>query len=206
MIDDGEIVHTGLDKRRSMSRHRSGRTTATPPRGPALWASQPATQFEAPEVFGQYPQRFLPWAYERIMLRGSPDVLHVCSGALSAETRGLRVDLRRAVAPDIVADGTDLPFADASFDGVLIDPPYSVEYARELYGVTYPRPSALLREACRVLRPGRRCGFLHYLVPNPATGLRLVEVHGITTGCGYRIRAFTVFEKPEEGSLFGGWA
>lgn len=203
-LDDGEVLHTKQDKRSAMSRHRAGRALGDRPKPPALWNALPAQRFDdGPPIFGQYPKGFLPWAHERICLRGSPDLLHVCSGGLGPETRGIRVDIRPEVHPDVVADGTNLPFDDESFDGVLIDPPYSVEYAEELYGVDYPRPSALLREAARVLRPGRRVGMLHFLVPNPPPGLSIVEIHGVTTGTGYRIRAFTVYQKDDALDLFG---
>lgn len=86
---------------------------------------------------------------------------------------------------------------------MLLDPPYSVEYARELYGTDYPRPSHLLAEAARVVRPGGCVGFLHFLVPKPGSPLLTIErVWGVTQGCGYRIRAFTVLRR-RSADLFG---
>lgn len=123
----------------------------------------------------------------------------MCSGMLTpAEVRGgCRVDLRAAARPDLRADGRQLPFRDGTWSGVLIDPPYSVEYARELYNTDYPRPSHLLAEAARVLKPGGRVGFVHFLVPMVGKSrLRFEFTKGVTQGCGYRIRAFTVFVKP----------
>jgi hypothetical protein len=125
--------------------------------------------------------------------------LHVCSGGLAAGTPGVRVDIRPATSPDVVADGRALPFADETFAAVLIDPPYTVEYARDLYGTDYPRPSHLLREAARVVRPLGRIGFVHFLVPNPPAGCDLIDVHGITQGCGFRIRALTVYQRRQRG-------
>ena len=113
----------------------------------------------------------------------------------------MRVDIRRGTNPDVVADARRLPFASDSFEGVMLDPPFSVEYARDLYSTEYPRPSHLLAEACRVVKPCGRIGFLHFLVPLPPPGCHLEFVRGITTGCGYRIQAFTVFEKHQD-SLF----
>lgn len=110
--------------------------------------------------------------------------------------------MRAAAAPDVLADGRALPFRSNSFAAVLLDPPYSVEYAEALYGVEYPRPSHLLAEASRVVRHGGAIGFLHYLVPRPPAGCSMESVVGVTQGCGYRIRAWTVFRK-DQRSLGG---
>jgi len=80
----------------------------------------------------------------------------------------------------------------------MIDPPYSVEYAETLYGTEYPRPSHLLSEATRICQPGGRIGFLHFLVPRPPGGTRFISCHGITTGLGYRIRAFTIYQRDQQ--------
>lgn len=201
-IDQGEVLRTPWDKRpNGLPREGDARRSGRQYRSPVLWNTHGVQDLGEPAtaVAGRLPVRFLTWAYRVLGVHLGGSVLHVCSGGLGPETRGVRVDIRRAMFPDIVADGTALPFAEESFDAVLIDPPYSVEYAEHLYGIEYPRPSALLREAWRVLRPCRRVGIVHFLVPRPEHGLRFVEVHGITTGCGYRIRALTVFEKQQRG-------
>lgn len=167
-------------------------------RQPALWGHAEAVD-AGESVFGQYPKGFTRWLAR--VLHAQPDeMLHVCSGALG-KGQGIRVDIRPAARPDVIADGRALPFADASFPAVAIDPPYAIEYARSLYGVEYPRPSALLREALRVVRPGGLFGILHFLVPRAPAGTRMVRCYGVTTGAGYRIRAFTVYQRPQGGFL-----
>lgn len=47
---------------------------------------------------------------------------------------GMRVDIKTEVSPDIIADAHNLPFKDCIFDLVILDPPYSEEYSRRLYG------------------------------------------------------------------------
>lgn len=173
------------------------------PRRPAVWADVETLHSPVP-VYGAFPKRFVPWAIRLLGCASRPtEVLHVCSGALTREDvmGGTRVDLRPEAAPDVVADGRALPFDDASWRAVMIDPPYSPEYARDLYGTEYPRPSHLLREAARVCRPGGRIAILHFLVPSPPKGCALVGVRGVTQGCGYRIRALTIYERVEQGEL-----
>lgn len=148
-------------------------------------------------VYGQYPRglikRMLPWLRcER------HEILHVCSGALP-RGEGIRVDIRPEAKPDILADGRALPLADGSVKAVLIDPPYCPEYAKSLYGVEYPRPSHLLREAARVVRPGGRIAIVHYITPKPVAGLVFVKAFGLSTGFDMPMRAVTVYERTMPG-------
>ena len=200
-MSDPEVLHTPFDKRgpgagfpgegfRTRGRNKPGRAT--------LWNHNPVADFEPEALWGAYPKRFVAWAVRELQVQPH-ECLHVCSGALT-ETMvcgAVRVDLRDAARPTVRADGRRLPFRDGSFAAVLIDPPYSVEYAANLYGTDYPRPSHLLREAGRVVRPGGRVGFLHFLCPSNAhTGLELLRIVGVTQGLGYRIRAFTIYRRP----------
>ena len=197
IVIEDEVLSTPLDKRRAGAGFPGEgyrRRTGSAPGRPVLWNAQEAVAFAPAPVWGAYPVGFSSWATRAIGVTPA-EVLHVCSGALGADVGGMRIDLRAAARPDVRADGRALPFRANTFNGVLIDPPYSLQYSRELYGVEYPRPSALLREAARVLRPNGRVGFLHFLVPSPQPGLSLAWVRGVTQGCGYRIRAFTVFVK-----------
>lgn len=150
-------------------------------------------------VFGMYPAsligKLLPWL--RCARR---EVLHVCSGGLP-RGEGIRVDKRIDARPDIIADGRALPLADGSVAAVLLDPPYSEHYARELYGTDYPRPSHLLAEAARVVRPGGRIGFVHYIVANPPDGCHHVKTFGLSMGFGYPMRAVTIYEREQDSLL-----
>lgn len=168
----------------------SGRTS---PRRPAIWSLRDTVALAPEPVFGAYPKGFLHWALRQLRCAPS-EVLHVCAGMLG-RTAGVSVDVRPAARPSICADGRVLPFRDSHFGGVLLDPPYSVEYAEGLYGCEYPRPSHLLAESARVARPGAILGMLHFLVPQLPPDCRLLSVHGVTTGLGYRIRAFTLYQK-----------
>lgn len=122
-------------------------------------------------------------------------VLHLCSGSVIT---GVRVDIRPERKPDIVADCRKVPLPDGSFDFILADPPYSEDYARQLYGTgdNYPLPGQIVKEACRLLRPDGLFGLMHFQVPFPANGMKMLGVYGISQGCGYAIKAWTLMKKP----------
>lgn len=201
-MDDGEDLRTPLGTRGSggLPAHRAMRRGGNGSR-PVLWSNHDVVHSPEP-VFGAFPKSFIPWAL-RLLNAPPKQVLHVCSGSMTSEHTcgGIRVDIARRAAPDVIADGCALPFLSDSFRAVLLDPPYSKEYAETLYGTKYPKPSHLLAEAARVVKPGGRIAMLHFLVPHPPSGAKLIEVHGVTQGCGYRIRALTIFQK-EASQLF----
>lgn len=145
---------------------------------------------------GGYPKGFLKHAYATIGAENPDEVLHLCAGSMKV---GIRVDVRAETNPTVVADCRHTPFADGSFRWIMADPPYAESYAENLYGTgaVYPKPGEILREATRLLKPGGRVGLLHFIVPMSRKPLRLVGVFGITTGAGYAIRAWSVFEKEE---------
>ena len=151
-------------------------------------------------VFGRYPKGWLTHVI-RIQLLGAVrrhEILHVCSGTLGPDERWT-VDLRAEARPRVVADGVHLPFRDASFKAVMLDPPYTDAYARNLYGTENPRPAWLLREAARVVQPCGRIGFMHVVIPFSPPDCRFVGTFGISVGVGFRGRFFTVYEKAQDG-------
>ncbi len=153
-------------------------------------------------VFGQFPYGFLKDVIRMKLLGDVPrqDVLHVCSGTLSEHERWT-VDIRPQARPSVIAKGQALPFLEASFPAILIDPPYTEEYARNLYRSEFPRPSHLLREAARVVKPGGRIGLLHIAVPITPPNCEFVTSFGVVPGPGFRIRAFTVYERRQANLL-----
>ena len=145
---------------------------------------------------GGYPFGFVEWAYELMGVSDPSKVLHLCSGSV---VTGIRVDVRHEMRPTICADVRHVPFANESFDFILSDPPYAESYAENLYGTgeRYPQPGEILAEATRLLRPNGLFGFLHFLVPMNRKPMRLINVYGVTTGAGYAIRAWSLFQKSQ---------
>ena len=161
---------------------------------PVMFGFKEAEHFEEFPEGGGYPRHFLTSAFEELGVTDPSKVLHLCSGSMRT---GIRVDIRPETNPDVICDCRKTPFSDESFDSIMVDPPYSKLYAENLYGTGehYPTPGEILKEAARLLRPGGRVGFLHFQVPHVRRPLRLLKVIGITTGSGYAIRAWSVFEK-----------
>jgi hypothetical protein len=143
---------------------------------------------------GGYPKGFLSWAFEKMGVTKPCDVLHLCSGSVKV---GVRLDLRLSTRPSVVADCAATPFKAESFAFILADPPYSKEYARNLYQTesAYPQPYSIVMEACRILRPGGLLGLLHFQVPYFRKPMRLLGVWGVTQGIGYNIRAWSLLQK-----------
>jgi SAM-dependent methyltransferase len=189
-------------------RHRAPHAVTPPP--PRLQAAIDArigraTLFEMKPAIsleywrdGGYPFNFLPHAYATMGVTDPSQVLHMFSGGVRA---GVTVDIRPECEPTIVADARHLPLADETFEWVMADPPYSESYATHLYGTggNYPRPSHILREAARVLKPGGKLGLLHFIVPKARHGLRQHGVWGVYIGPDFAIRAWTVYTKTQKG-------
>ncbi len=146
-----------------------------------------------------YPAIFIPRILPWLKCKRS-EVLHVCSGGLPSG-EGIRVDIRPEAHPDILADARDMPLEDGSQEAVLIDPPYTPAYARDLYGVDYPKPAHLLAEAVRVVKPSGRIGFVHYICPMPPDGATWIKTLGLSMGFGFPMRAVTIFEKDQDRLL-----
>lgn len=175
------------------------RSAATsPPRSPPPLFNLHEDENDDPgpqPIYGQYPRGLIAKLLPLLRCERR-EILHVCSGALP-RGEGIRVDVRPDAWPDILADGRSLPFADGSIAAVMLDPPYCEEYAESLYGVEYPRPSALLREAARVVRRCGRIAFVHYIVPQPPPGCRVVRICGMSTGFNMPMRALTIYERDQ---------
>jgi hypothetical protein len=151
----GEVISVQHDNnRRGLPREYEARKGGRRSGGPAVWKGPPAVDFE--------PCRAVRCRRQ--------DIVHLCSGSIPKGEGALRVDIRPEVLPDLVADCRALPRASESAAAVMIDPPYTVECAEDLYDTDYPRPSALLAEACLIAVPGAPIGILHFLVPLPPGG------------------------------------
>lgn len=105
------------------------------------------------------------------------------------------VDVNPKTNPDTVADCHNLPFSDNYFDNVFLDPPYSNDESKELYGTGKLKPSKYLSEAVRVCKPKGIIACYHvYWTPRPQ-GTKYLGIISIITRVYHKPRVCTVFRK-----------
>ena len=79
---------------------------------------------------------------------------------------GYRVDCNPDVKPDLLARVEDTGLPDNWFNAGMADPPYTPEFAKELYNTDYPKWSEWTKELVRVVKPGGRIAIMqNYIVP-----------------------------------------
>lgn len=149
---------------------------------------------------GGFPRQFLPWVRKMGWLGESTheNTCWLCSGGI--EEAGVRVDIRAETQPTIVADATKTELVSNVFEYVVIDPPYSRELAKKLYGTAdyYHSINKFIDEAVRIAAPGGNIITLSYECPKIPAGCDMLAVWGV-----YQIpllsymRCFCVFRKRE---------
>lgn len=154
--------------------------------------------------YGAYPNGFLERA--RVLLgQRTARVLHVCGGLAKQYPCWQRLcpydwtlDLDERTKPDYLRDARDPLPGPNTWDGILCDPPYTLQDA-EHYAVhtdCMPKPNALLKNALATVRVGGRVGMLHYVLPQPPReGVKFVACVGVIVGYNNRMRVYSVFER-----------
>lgn len=148
------------------------------------------------KYYGSFPYSFWPRAQQ--VLRPWGTLLHWFSGLEQPEPGITTVDGNPEVTPSVVCQGTNLPFADCTFDASFADPPYSPKDS-ERYGLPYPSATKVITELARVTKTGGKIGLLHEFIP-PTGGKRrlpvkLLGIIGVMNGPQKRIRLFAIYRK-----------
>ena len=117
-----------------------------------------------PRPANKYPGCY-PLHFERRLseILETDDYVHFFSGMA---TSGFRIDINKDTNPDLVADVHSVSLKDCSFEGGMADPPYTPEFAKDLYDTEYPKWGTWTKELVRLVKPGGRIGVMHnYIVP-----------------------------------------
>lgn len=121
-----------------------------------LYLPRPASDYK-----GCYPMWFekhLPRLLE------TSNYIHFFGGKSKT---GYRIDRLPELNPDLVADVQNLKqIPDNHFEGGMADPPYTEEFAKNLYNCDYPKWSKWTHELVRVVKPNGLIGIMNnYPVP-----------------------------------------
>ena len=97
--------------------------------------------------------------------------------------------------PDIVCDAHNLPFPDNSFSFVLLDPPYSNEESKRLYGTGKLHPNQFIREAVRVCKFGGYIAIYGTRLAARPKGTTYNKIICILTRVNHQARICIIFKK-----------
>lgn len=112
---------------------------------------------------------------------------------------GIRVDINPDVKPDVVGDAHSMHmFKNNEFDLVILDPPYTDEYSKELYGTGKLSFKKYTTEAVRVTKPGSYIAMYHFLATPRLDGTKLVMRIFLETRIWHKLRCIHIYQKEEK--------
>lgn len=135
-----------------------------------LWISQregkiPIEVLYLPRPASDYKGCYPMWFEKHLpRLLETDNYVHFFAG--KAET-GFRIDRLAELNPNLVGNVESLPELQSnSFDGGMADPPYTPEFARDLYNCDYPKWGKWTKELVRLVKPNGLIGIMNnYPVP-----------------------------------------
>jgi len=144
---------------------------------------------------GSFPKGFLSWVKK--MGWWGNQRCYLCSGMVEDST-AFRVDVRPETKPTHLENATKTSILSSSCDLVVIDPPYTKDLAKTLYGTEkeFYGINSFTKEAERICKDGGLIITLSYEIPKRIKNCDFLAVCGIYTVpfCGY-MRCFTVSKK-----------
>ena len=141
---------------------------------------------------GGFPLYFEDRLLDLLKVPKSADILHSFGGKGEF---GIRLDINPDIKPDVVGDAHYLPFKDDTFDLVILDPPYSDELSKRLYGTGKLNFKKYTIEAVRVCKEGGYVVIFHVIatpqIPNTVLIKRIFIEHRLW----HRLRCVHIHRK-----------
>lgn len=160
------------------------------------------------KYYGAYPSGFLERAKPLIGCGTiNSFVMHVCGGHakqypydkgfLGFGTCDMTMDIDPETQPDCLGDA----LSESTWphnripDGIICDPPYTLDDAAHYKVPNFPSANGLLRVCLSHVPVGGMVGMLHYVVPQPPKTAKFIACVGVFVGYNNRMRAFSVFQR-----------
>jgi len=144
-----------------------------------------------PIGFIKYLQENKWWGNKRVYL---------CAGMVK-DDEAIRVDVKPEVNPTLLEDASKTSLKDNSADCVIIDPPYSKELARSMYGTekVWYSINKFVKEAVRICELNGLIITLSYEIPKKPKGCDLIACVGVyqTMGVSW-MRCLSVWRKTNQ--------
>lgn len=124
-----------------------------------------------PVGFIKYLQKNNWWGNERVYL---------CCGMVD-DKEAIRVDIKPEVNPSHLEDARNTTLKSESSDCIIIDPPYSKELAKSMYGTEkhWSWINSFTKEALRICKPNGLIITLSYEVPKRIPDCDLIACIGV---------------------------
>ena len=148
------------------------------------------------KYIGSFPQHFEKKVIRLLgfdEIKDKNKILHPFGGMSEF---GIRVDIKPEVEPDYIGDAHNLEmFKDETFDLVILDPPYSEEYSKRLYGTKKLKFKTYTKEAVRVLKNGGYLVMYHYLATPRIEDTILFKRIFLETRVWHKLRCIHIYKK-----------
>ena len=141
-----------------------------------------------PRGFLKYLQELGYWGEKRCYL---------CAGKVD-DPKAVRVDILPETKPTHCEDARATTLPKNSFDVVIVDPPYTRDLAKSLYGTEkhYSSINQFTKEASRIVKPGGLVITLSYEVPKRIPNCNFIAAIGVYQAIRVaHIRCLTVSKK-----------
>jgi len=126
-------------------------------------------------------------------------VIHLFSGMSKF---GYRVDIKKEVNPDLLCDVHNLPKEwNNKWELVILDPPYSNEESKELYGTGELKYNNYIKEAVRICKPNGIIVMYHKVLTPRPDGCQRKKIIIVLTRVWHKPRVCSIFRKELLGAV-----